>query len=217
MASEKPAPFNPKTFLENPGKGKHLRTYRKNEVVYSQGDLAGAVFYIRKGRVKLTVLSAAGKQAVIGLLGPGDFFGEACLSSQNHRQATASPHVDSSVVRLDKTLMADVLAAEPAFSAMFLSYLLARNQRIEEDLVDQLLNTTERRLARTLLLLADFGIERQTETITPKISHQVLAEMIGATRSRVSFFMNKFRKLGYIQCNAGITVHSSRLKSVLHD
>ena len=120
-------------------------------------------------------------------------------------------------MRLDKTLMADVLAAEPAFSAMFLSYLLARNQRIEEDLVDQLLNTTERRLARTLLLLADFGIERQTETITPKLSQQVLAEMIGATRSRVSFFMNKFRKLGYIQCNTGITVHSSRLKSVLHD
>ena len=219
LANPRPecASFNPKTFLETPGKGKKLRTYRKNEVVFRQGDPADTVFYIKKGRVKLSVLSPAGKEAVTALLGAGDFLGEACLSSQTQRKATASALEMSVIVRLEKTLMADLLAAEPGFSSMFLSYLLSRNKRLEADLVDQLFNSAERRLARTLLLLADHGNEKKTETITPKISQQVLAEMIGTTRSRVSFFMNKFRKLGYIQYNPGLKVHSSLLKVILHD
>ena len=211
------ASFNSKAFLTNPGNGKKLRMYRKNEVVFCQGDPANTVFYIKKGTVKLSVLSLAGKEAITALLGAGDFLGEGCLLSHTQRKATASALEMSLIVRLEKSVMAAVLAAEPEFSSMFLSYLLSRNKRIEEDLVDQLFNSAEKRLARTLLLLADYGNEKQTETITPKISQQVLAEMIGTTRSRVSFFMNKFRRLGYIQYNPGLKVHSSLLKIILHD
>ena len=212
--------FKPKAFLSSPGKGKKLRTYRKHEIVFSQGEPADSVCYIREGRVKLTVASAAGKEAVTGLPGPGEFFGEGCLSAQTHRKATASAIEDSQIVRVEKALMADLLAAEPEFSAMFVSFLLARNERAEADLVDQIFNSAEKRLARTLLLLANHGPDPGNETIKPRVSQELLAEMIGTTRSRVSFFMNNFRKLGYIHYNgggSGLKIRSSLLKVVLQD
>ena len=220
MASQAQVPFRPKAFLSSPGKGKKLRTYRKNEVVFSQGEPADSVCYITEGRVKLTVSSAAGKEAVTGLPGPGEFFGEGCLSEQVNRRATASTIEDSQIVKVEKALMADLLAAEPEFSAMFLSYLLARNQRVEADLADQIFHSAEKRLARTLLLLANDGGDADRETIKPRVSQELLAEMIGTTRSRVSFFMNHFRKMGYIHYNgggSGLKVRSSLLKVVLHD
>jgi CRP/FNR family cyclic AMP-dependent transcriptional regulator len=211
------APFNAKTFRTTLGHGWTPRTYCKNEVIFSQGDSAQAVYYILGGSVKLTVLSSAGKEAVTGMLRVGEFFGEACLSSQTQRTMTASSLEKSEIVRLEKGIMPSLLAAEPAFSSEFMWHLLSRNIRIEEDLVDQLFNSAEKRLARTLLLLADYGTEKQTETVMPKISQQVLAEMIGTTRSRVSFFMNKFRRLGYIHYNPGLSVHRTLLKVVLCD
>jgi CRP/FNR family cyclic AMP-dependent transcriptional regulator len=214
----KPKPlFDPKTFLTMIGKGKTHTDYPKNQKVFSQGDAAQAIFYIQKGKVKLTVVSQQGKEAVIAILGGGDFFGEGCLAGQPVRMSTVTTLEGSSIVRIDKADTVRVLHDEPAFSEMFLHYLLSRNVRIEEDLVDHLFNSSEKRLARVLLLLANFGKEGKPETVIPKMSQETLAEIIGTTRSRVSFFMNKFRKLGFITYNGHLEVHSSLLNVVLHD
>jgi CRP-like cAMP-binding protein len=209
--------FDPKLFLSKVGKGRTIADYSKNEVVFAQGDQADAVFYIQKGKVKLTVVSNAGKEAIIAILGPGDFLGEGSLAAQPVRLATATAISNCSVIRLEKAAMIRVLHDEPAFSEMFVSYLLSRNMRIEEDLVDQLFNSSEKRLARVLLLLANFGKEGKPEPAIAKISQETLAEMIGTTRSRVSFFMNKFRKMGFIEYNGELHIHSSLLNIVLHD
>jgi CRP/FNR family cyclic AMP-dependent transcriptional regulator len=214
----KPKPlFNPKLFLAKVGEGRTIAEYPKDQMVFSQGDPANAVFYIQNGKVKLTVVSNAGKEAVIAILGPGDFLGEGCLTAQPIRMATATAISDCSIVRLERTAMIRVLHEEPAFSEMFLAYVLSRNMRIEEDLVDQLFNSSEKRLARVLLLLANFGKQGKPEPLIAKISQETLAEMIGTTRSRVSFFMNKFRKMGFIEYNGGLHVNSSLLNIVLHD
>ena len=216
MKKKRP-PFNPDGFLTK-AKGERTTTdYRKNQVIFAQGDLADAIFYIQKGKVKLKVVSKQGKEAVVAILGAGDFFGEGCLAGQVVRMSSAAAMSDCSIVRLGKRSTIRVLHAEPEFSERFLSYLLARNIRIEEDLVDQLFNSSEKRLARVLLLLANFGKEGKPEPLIPKVSQETLAEIIGTTRSRVSFFMNKFRKLGFITYNGGVEVHSSLLNIVLHD
>ncbi len=212
--------FDPKLFLAKVGEGRKIVDYSKNQVVFSQEDRADAIFHIQKGKVKLTVVSNAGKEAVIAILDTGDFLGEECLAGRALRLSTATAMSDCSIVRLEKTAMIRVLHDEPAFSEMFVSYLLSRTIRIEEDLVDQLFNSSEKRLARILLLLAHFGKEGKPEPVIAKISQETLAEMIGTTRSRVSFFMNKFRKLGFIEYNGGLEglhVHSSLLNIVLHD
>jgi CRP/FNR family transcriptional regulator, cyclic AMP receptor protein len=214
----KPKPiFNLKSFLAKVGRGKTHTDYVKNEKVFSQGDAAQAIFYVQKGKVKVTVVSNQGKEAVTAILGSGDFFGEGCLAGQTVRMSTVTTIAECSIVRIDKPDAVRVLRDEPAFSEMFLHYLLSRNVRIEEDLVDHLFNSSEKRLARVLLLLANFGKEGKPETVIPKISQETLAEMIGTTRSRVSFFMNKFRKLGFISYNGHLEVHSSLLNVVLHD
>ena len=210
-------PFDPNTFLAKVGEGRSIVDYRKNQVVFSQGDKADAVFYLRKGKVKLAVISNEGKEAVVAILGEREFFGEGCLVAQPLRMATATTLTSCAIVRLEKSAMVRVLRTEPAFSERFIAHLLARNIRIEEDLVDQLFNSAEKRLARMLLLLANFGKEGKPEAVIPKISQDTLASMIGTTRSRVSFFMNKFRKLGFIHYNDGLEVHSSLLNVVLHD
>jgi CRP-like cAMP-binding protein len=209
--------FDPKLFLSKVGKGRTIAEYSKNEVVFAQGDQAETVFYIQQGKVKLSVVSNAGKEAVIAVLGPGDFLGEGCLAGRPVRLATATAMSDCSIVRLEKTATIRVLHEEPAFSEMFLTYLLMRNMRIEEDLVDHLFNSSEKRLARVLLLLANFGKEGKPVPVITKISQEMLAEMIGTTRSRVSFFMNKFRKMGFIEYNGELHIHSSLLNIVLHD
>src|SRR5579872_1890236 len=211
------ATFDAKLFLAKVGKGRTISEYRKNQVVFSQGDVGDAIFYINKGKVKLTVVSNSGKEAVIAILGIGDFLGEGCLAGRALCLATATTMTDCSIVRLEKPATIRVLHEEPAFSELFLSYLLTRNMRIEEDLVDQLFNSSEKRLARVLLLLAHFGKEGKPEPVVAKISQEMLAEMIGTTRSRVSFFMNKFRKMGFIEYNGGLHVNSSLLNIVLHD
>jgi CRP/FNR family cyclic AMP-dependent transcriptional regulator len=210
-------PFDPKTFLSKIGKGKTLVRYRTKQVIFAQGDAADAVYYLQKGQVKLSVVSKQGKEAVIALIGAGDFFGEGCLAGQPLRMATASAVVDCSIVKIEKQTIIRVLHDEPAFSTLFITHLLSRNIRIEEDLVDQLFNSSEKRLARILLLLANFGKEGRPEKVIPKISQEVLAEMIGTTRSRVSYFMNKFRKLGFIEYNGTLEVHSSLLNIILYD
>jgi CRP/FNR family transcriptional regulator, cyclic AMP receptor protein len=209
--------FDPKHFLAKVGNGKTHTEHSKNQKVFSQGDAAEAIFFIQKGKVKLTVVSQQGKEAVIAILGAGDFFGEGCLAGQTLRMSTVTTISECSIVRLDKADTVRVLHDEPAFSEVFLHYLLSRNIRIEEDLVDHLFNSSEKRLARVLLLLANFGKEGKPETVIPKISQETLAEIIGTTRSRVSFFMNKFRKLGFIAYNGHLEVHSSLLNVVLHD
>ena len=209
--------FNPKAFLAKVGKGKTHTDRSKNQKVFSQGEAGEAIFYIQKGKVKLTVVSKQGKEAVIAILGAGDFFGEGCLAGQPLRMSTVTTISDCSIVRIDKADTVRVLHDEPAFSEMFLHYLLSRNIRIEEDLVDHLFNSSEKRLARVLLLLANFGKEGKPETVIPKISQETLAEIIGTTRSRVSFFMNRFRKMGFISYNGHLEVHSSLLNVVLHD
>ena len=209
--------FDPKLFLAKVGKGRTISEYRKNQVVFSQGDPGDAIFYIHKGKVKLNIVSSAGKEAVIAILGAGDFLGEGCLAGRPLCLGTATAMSDCSIVRLEKLATIRVLHEEPAFSEMFLAYLLSRNMRIEEDLVDQLFNSSEKRLARVLLLLANFGKEGKPEPVIAKISQETLAEMIGTTRSRVSFFMNKFRNLGFIEYNGELHVHSSLLNIVLHD
>jgi CRP/FNR family transcriptional regulator, cyclic AMP receptor protein len=210
-------PFDPKVFLAKVGSGRSIAEYRKKQVIFSQNDRATAVFYIQRGKVKLSVVSKSGKEAVVAILGVGDFIGEGCLAGQPSYLAKATAMSECSIVRLDKSSMIRVLHAERAFSELFVSYLLLRNIRIEADLVDQLFNSSEKRLARVLLLLANFGKDGRPEPVIPKISQETLAEMVGTTRSRVSFFMNKFRKLGFIKYNGGLKVHSSLLHVVLHD
>jgi CRP-like cAMP-binding protein len=209
--------FDPKSFLAKVGKGRTLAAYRKNQPVFAQGDPADALFYIQKGKVKLTVVSSHGKEAIVGILGPADFFGEGCLAGQPRRMATASALSDCAVVRIAKPAAIKVIREEPQFSELLMSYLLSRNIRIEEDLVDQLFNSSERRLARILLLLANFGKDGKPEQVIPKISQETLAEMVGTTRARVNFFMNKFRKLGFVNYDGGLEVHSSLLSVILHD
>jgi CRP-like cAMP-binding protein len=211
------APFNPKLFLAKVGRGRQIMDFRKAQTVFAQGDAAAAIYYVQKGKIKITVVSDQGKEAVIALLGEGDFFGEGCLAGQPRRMSTVTALTACSIVRIAKADAVRVLHEEPAFSEMFLNYLLSRNIRIEEDLVDQLFNSSEKRLARVLLLLANFGKEGKPETVIPKISQQTLAEIVGTTRSRVSFFMNKFRKLGFVSYNGRLEVHSSLLNVVLHD
>jgi CRP/FNR family cyclic AMP-dependent transcriptional regulator len=209
--------LEPKTFLTQVGSGKTALQCRKNQVLFSQGDTADAVFYIQEGRVKVTVLSAQGKEAVVAILEPQSFVGEACLAGEAVRMATATVLGASTIIRIDKAAMMRALHEQSSFAQLFLSYLLTRNARIQEDLVDQLFNSAEKRLARVLLLLAHFGKDGKPETVIPKISQETLAEMIGTTRSRVSFFLNKFRKLGFLDYNGGLHVHSSLLNIVLHD
>jgi CRP-like cAMP-binding protein len=211
------ATFNPQKFLRQVGDGKTSLAPTKKQIVFSQGDAADAVFYIQAGRIKLTVVSSQGKEAVVAMLEPGSFFGEGCLAAQLVCMTTATAAEDSTLVRIDKQAMIRTLHDDPTFSALFLTYLLARNIRIQEDLVDQLFNSSEKRLARILILMAHFGKEGKPETVIPKISQETLAEMIGTTRSRVSFFLNRFRKLGFVHYNGGLHVHSSLLSIVLHD
>jgi CRP/FNR family cyclic AMP-dependent transcriptional regulator len=211
------ATFNPQKFLAQVGNGKTTLTCPKKQIVFSQGDAADTVFYIQTGQVKLTVTSSQGNEAIVALLEPGAFFGEGCLAGQLVCMATAAATERSTLVRIDKQAMIRALHDEPTFSELFLAYLLSRNIRIQEDLVDQLFNSSEKRLARILLLLAHFGKEGKPEPVIAKISQAMLAEMIGTTRSRVSFFMNKFRKLGFVYYNGGMHVHSSLLNIVLHD
>jgi CRP-like cAMP-binding protein len=209
--------FNLQSFLAKVGEGTSTGTYRTDQIVFSQGDHADAVFYIESGKVKLTVVSEQGKEAVVALLGTNEFFGEGCLAGQTRRIATVTTMTESVIVRLEKPAIVRVIHQEPAFSEMFIAHLLARAIRVEADLVDQLFNSSEKRLARLLLLLANFGKEEKPEPVLAKISQETLAEMIGTTRSRVSFFMNKFRKLGLIEYNGHIEVRSSLLNVVLHE
>ena len=216
MGRKKPAKVDAKTFLTKAGTGRSVSAYRKNHVIFAQGDPADAVFYLERGQVKLAVLSKGGKSAIVALLGPGDFFGEGCLAGQPLRMASASAMTDVSLVRIARQAMVRLLHEPSAFSERFMAHLLARNVRFEEDLVDQLFNSSEKRLARVLLLLARFGKEGTTEPVIPKISQEVLAEMVGTTRPRISGFMNKFRKLGFIDYNGGLHIHSSLLNVLLH-
>ena len=210
-------PFDPKAFLSKVNGGRAISEYRKDKVVFRQGDPSDAVFYIQSGKVKKTVVSEQGKEAVVAILETGDFFGEGCLTGEVLRLSTVTALMKCVIVRISKTDITRVIHEEPAFAELFIAHLLARNSRVEEDLVDQLFNSSEKRLARTLLLLANFGKEGRPEPIIAKVSQETLAEMIGTTRSRVSFFMNKFRKLGLIDYNGSIEIHSSLLNVVLHD
>jgi CRP/FNR family cyclic AMP-dependent transcriptional regulator len=213
--------FDPKAFLTKAGRGRTLADYPKNHHVFLQGEPAGAVFYVHKGKIKLTVVSQQGKEAVVAILSAGDFFGEGCLAGQSQRMASATTMSECSIMRLEKAGVIRLLHDQPAFSELFLHHLLSRNIRIEEDLVDQLFNSSEKRLARVLLLLANFGKEGRPEPVIPQISQETLAEIVGTTRSRVSFFMNRFRKLGFVKYNGhltgGLEVHSSLLNVILHD
>lgn len=209
--------FDPATFLATIGQGRKSLTVSKKQGIYTQGDAANAVFYIQKGKVRLTVVSKSGKEATIGILSEGNFFGEGSLAGQAHRMGSAAAMTDCQLLRIEKKAMMNAVHREHAFSDMFVAYLLGRNIHYEEDLVDQLFNSSEKRLARVLLMLAHFGKEGVPETVVPKISQETLAEMVGTTRSRVSFFMNRFRKFGFIHYNGGLQVHSSLLNVVLHD
>jgi CRP/FNR family cyclic AMP-dependent transcriptional regulator len=217
MKRERKLPFDPKLFLSKVNGGRAISDYPKDRIVYTQGEPAGSVFYIQSGKVKKTVVSEQGKEAVVALLGTGDFFGEGCLTGQQLRLSTVTAVTECVIVRIAKADITRVIHQEPAFAELFIAHLLARNSRVEEDLVDQLFNSSEKRLARMLLLLANFGKEGRPEPIIAKISQETLAEMIGTTRSRVSFFMNKFRELGLIDYNGHIEVHSSLLNVVLRD
>ena len=209
--------FVPKEFLAKVGEGKTIVEFRKDQVVFAQGDAANTIFYLQKGRVKVVVVSEQGKEAVVGILGPGQFFGEGCMNGHSLRIATTTAMEECLVTVITKAAMLATLHSQPKFSELFMAYLLTRNSRIEEDLIDQLFNSSEKRLARLLLLLANFGKEGSPQPISPNISQETLAEMIGTTRSRVSFFMNKFRKLGFISYNGKIEVNSSLLTAVLYD
>jgi CRP/FNR family cyclic AMP-dependent transcriptional regulator len=220
-AAKKNGEFDPDTFLATIGAGRKILAVPKKQSIFTQGDVADAVFYIQKGKVRLTVVSKTGREATIGILGEGSFFGEGALAGQVLRMGSAAAITDCELLRVDKKAMMTALHREHAFSDLFVAYLLARNIRYEEDLVDQLFNSSEKRLARVLLLLAHFGKEGAPESVVPKISQETLAEMVGTTRSRVSFFMNRFRKLGFIHyaggVEGGLQVHSSLLNVVLHD
>ena len=209
--------FDVQAFLAKVAEGKSISTYQKKQVVFAQGDLADSISYIQKGQIKLTVVSEHGKQAIVAVLGAGDFLGEGCLAGQPLRMTTATALTEASVVSVEKSAMMRTLHSEPSLSELFMSYLLARNIRIEEDLVDQILNSSEKRLARVLLLLAGFGKKGKPAAVLPKISQETLAEMVGTTRPRVNFFMNKFKKLGFIEFKEGLRVHGSLINVVLHD
>ena len=217
MKSNNKISFDPKVFLSKVDGGRTMSTYRKNQNVYAQGDPADSVFYIQSGKAKKTVVSEQGKEAVVALFGAGDFFGEGCLRGETLRLAAVSAIAESVIMRIPKENIVRVIHEEPAFAEMFISHLLHRNSRVEEDLVDQLFNSSEKRLARALLLLANFGKEGEPEPILAKISQETLAEIIGTTRSRVSAFMNKFRLLGLIDYNGRIEIHRSLLNVVLHE
>jgi CRP/FNR family transcriptional regulator, cyclic AMP receptor protein len=218
MLARKKQNLDPKTFLATIGEGRRAVAFRKREVIFAQGDAADAIFYIQHGKVQLSVVSKIGKEATLGILNERQFFGEGALAGQSLRMGSATALTDCELLRIDKKAMMRALHREHRFSDMFVAYLLARNIRYEEDLVDQLFNSSEKRLARLLLLLARFGKEGVPETVIPKISQETLAEMIGTTRSRVSFFMNRFRKLGFLDYGEdGLQVHSSLLNVVLHD
>ena len=217
MSSPAKNGFDPKDFLAKVGAGKTIVTYQKEDSVFTQGDAAHTIYYIQKGRIKILVVSEQGKEAVVGILEPGQFFGEGCMNGHALRIATSRAMEDSLITCITKEAMLATLQSEPKFSELFMAYLLTRNSRIEEDLIDQLFNSSEKRLARLLLLLANFGKEGNPQPISPNISQETLAEMIGTTRSRVSFFMNKFRKLGFISYNGKIEVHNSLLSAVLYD
>jgi CRP-like cAMP-binding protein len=217
LAAKKRRDFDPHSFLATIGEGRKSLLFQKKQRVFAQGDIADAVFYIQTGKITLTVVSKTGKEATIGILGEKSFFGEACMVGQPLRMLTATAMTDCAVLRVDKKAMMDALHREHELSDLFVAYLLARNIRYEEDLVDQLFNSSEKRLARILLLLAHFGKEGVPEIVVPKVSQEMLAEMIGTTRSRVSFFMNRFRTLWFIHYNGGLQVHSSLLSVVLHD
>ena len=217
MAGKTNQAFDPKEFLAKVGEGKTILQFRRDEVVFAQGDVASTVFYIQKGRVKVVVISEQGKEAVVGILEPGQFFGEGCMNGHSLRIATTTAMEECLITVITKAAMLAALHDQPKFYELFMAYLLTRNSRIEEDLIDQLFNSSEKRLARLLLLLANFGKEGSPQPISPNISQETLAEMIGTTRSRVSFFMNKFRKLGFISYNGKIEVNSSLLNAVLYD
>lgn len=217
MIRERRHPLDPQIFLLHAGRGRAMVNHRAKSTIFRQGEPARAAFYILKGRVKLTVLSKQGKEAVVAILGGSDFFGEGCIAGQPFRTATATAMADCSLVRIEKQAMIRLLREQRAFSEFFVTYLLSRNTRYEEDLVNQLFNSSEKRLARVLLLLAHFGKDGKAETIIPKISQETLAQMVGTTRSRVSHFMNKFRKLGCINYNGGLEVRGSLLNLILHD
>jgi CRP/FNR family cyclic AMP-dependent transcriptional regulator len=217
IAHKKKPAFNAQAFLDSSGAARQIVKYRRLENIYVQGDLATTIFYIQGGGVKLTVVNEVGKEAVVAILGPGDFFGEGGLAGQVVRMGTAAAITPTTLLVIEKKEMIRVLHAEHAFSDRFLAYMLSRNIRIEQDLVDQLFNSSEKRLARTLLLLAQYGKQDQPQTMLPKISQEMLAEMIGATRSRVNFFMNKFKKLGFIHYNGGLHINTSLLSVVLHE
>jgi CRP/FNR family transcriptional regulator, cyclic AMP receptor protein len=215
--SAKKGAFNAQVFLDSAGVARKVKEFKKAELVYSQGDAAKSVMYVQEGGVKLSVVNEVGKEAVVAILGPGDFFGEGCLAGQSVRMGTATAVTHSTVLVIEKSEMFKVLHEQHDLSDRFISFMLARNIRIEEDLVDQLFNSSEKRLARTLLLLARYGKEDQPHGLLPKVSQETLAEMIGTTRSRVNFFMNKFRKLGFIKYNGGIEINTSLLSVVLHE
>jgi CRP/FNR family cyclic AMP-dependent transcriptional regulator len=216
-ATKRRREFDPKAFLSTIDVGRKIAVFSQKQIIFVQGDPCDAVFYIQKGQVKITVLSKTGKEATIGIMDEGSFFGESCLTGAPFRLCSATALTDCSVMRIEKKAMMEVLHREHAFSDMFVAYMLTRNIRYEEDLVDQLFNSSEKRLARILLLLAHFGKDGKPEVAIPKISQETLAEMVGTTRSRVSFFMNRFRKLGFVQYNGKLEVHSSLLNIVLHD
>jgi CRP/FNR family cyclic AMP-dependent transcriptional regulator len=217
VADPKNGSFDPLAFLAKVGTGKTISVYRKDQIIFSQGEVADSIFYIQKGGVKVVVLSDQGKEAVVGILEPGQFFGEGCMNGHSLRIATSTATEESLITAITKSAMIATLHDEPKFSELFVAYLLTRNSRVEDDLIDQLFNSSEKRLARLLLLLAKFGKEGSPTTISPNISQETLAEMIGTTRSRVSFFMNKFRKLGLINYNGKIEVHNSLLDAVLRE
>ncbi|WP_416221112.1 Crp/Fnr family transcriptional regulator [Rhodopseudomonas palustris] len=210
-------PLDPVAFLKTTGVGHNVNKYVKNLTVFSQGDASDAVFYIIKGKVKIVVLSEQGKEAVIAILGPDEFFGEACLTGQERRLSTASTMSECEIMWISKPAMLAVLHKEPTFSEMFVAHVLARTIRVEADLVDQLFNSSEKRLARALLLLANFGHDSEPKKVIAKVSQETLAEMVGTTRSRVSYFMNKFRKMGFIDYNGHLEIHNSLLNVVLHE
>jgi CRP/FNR family transcriptional regulator, cyclic AMP receptor protein len=216
MGRKLTARFDAKAFLKKARTGRSVATYPKKHVIFNQGDPADAVFYLEQGQVTLTVVSDRGRSAIVALLGRGDFFGEGCLAGQPLRMATASAMSDVSVVRIERQAMIGLLHERSLFSERFMAHLLARNVRFEEDLVDQLFNSSEKRLARVLLLLARFGKEGATDPVIPKVSQELLAEMVGTTRPRISGFMNKFRKLGFIEYNGGLHIHNSLLNVLLH-
>lgn len=217
MATGRKPPFDPRSFLARVGEGRSISSYAKDQIVFTQGDAADAVFYTQRGKVKVSVVSEQGREAIVAILGAREFFGEGCLAGQTLRIATATAIMPCTIARLEKAAILRVIHEEPAFAEVFIAHLLGRSIRAEADLVDQLFNSSEKRLARVLLLLANFGKEGKPEPIIPKLSQETLAEMIGTTRSRVSFFMNRFRKLGFIDYNGSIEVHSSLLSVVLND